>query len=193
MNVIRKELQLRSADAVCGFLAQLKANLTNLQRAAYSPGSSREVWHSVFLSFCDATEKINIMKLRPEGDVCFAGDKSNDVAENHDWKKFEKCANKTLELFHTSSGQVPLSKEMFNNFGDIQMILQDMLICKKHKLQMQQHELHCSKVYTKGPVGSKDSIEAEMKNFDKLTNDIITDIDNKTEKLLGELWDRLKN
>jgi len=190
IHAIRKELMLRGADAACGFLAQLKANLANLQLAAYSPGGSRKVWHSVFISFCDVSV-INNLKI-PVGDVRFAGDKSNDADKNYDWLVFEECAKKTLKMFDSSNGQMPLSKAMFINFIDLQMILQDMLVCKKHKLQMQKHKLYCSKEYIAGPVDSEDSVKTEMNTFDKLIGEISDDIDIKTQKLMRRMWRRLK-
>jgi len=190
IKTIRNDLKLRSADAVCGFLAQLKAQLIILQQVAYTPGGSRKIWHSVFISFCNDNiiEDINI----PEGDKHFSGFINCNNKDNHDWLIFRKCAKKILELFEVSNGQVPLSKTMYENLGDLQMLLIDMLKCKKYKIQMQQHKLKCSDKYNEGPVGSIESVNTEMENLDILINNIIREVDEKTQKLMNCLWKRLK-
>jgi len=191
VNIIRKELKLRSADAACGFLAQLKASVANLQRAAYYPGVTKCVQTSVFFSFCSENERSELGKSN-DG-VIFRGSRNGGEIDNLDWQRFEACAQTVLTLFETSNGQMPLSKKMFLSFGDIQMILRDMLICKKHKLQMQRHKLHCSQDFVPGPIGSKESVESERADFDMLLGCIIAEIDKKTEKLMEDLWERLNS
>ncbi|MCL2811247.1 MAG: hypothetical protein FWD25_05075 [Clostridia bacterium] len=196
VDAIRKELQLRGVDAACGFLARLTASLKNLQRTAYTPGGSKEskeARHSVFISFCSEKEKKALRVGSP--DACFAGDQKAlaDTDENSHWRLFEDCAQKILTLFDESCGQVPLSENMFYDFGDLYMVLQDMLTCKKHKVQMYRHKLHnYPENYERIAIGSEKMVNDERLAFDKLIEGIIDEANKRTKTLLGRLWSKLQ-
>jgi len=196
VDAIRKEFLLRGVDAAVGFLARLTASLKNLKRVSYYPGtypddpSTAKAERSVFVSFCDERERDDFIgKANPS----FSGVRKANAApeDNEDWKLFEVSATKTLELFEVSDGQLPLSKKMFDNFRDLYMLLQDMLAHKKENMQMKRHTLHCINGVPDEYIGSESSVRDEMAGFVMLINAIITEADEKTERLLGEMWKEL--
>lgn len=188
IDAIRKELQLRSLDAACGYLARMATSLKKLKRAAYCPSSTGKLHDSVFISFCSYEVKQEI--ISGTGGRYFSGDKNADENsdENANWRIFQECANNTLSMFE-EVGQFPLSEKILVNFDYIQTTLMDMLLCKMNKTQLKRHSIRDNSI--KDPIDSPESVEDEMRDFDKLIDDTIEEVNSRRKRLLRKVWNVL--
>ena len=187
------DLRLRGVDAICGFHAKLKVNLKILKKKSHidcdiSKNDCDELIEyktaaaSVFL--CLSTDKTN-RDLRTEIDkltksvVVYYGE--------NDLKKFMFYVLSTINLLKDSTGQIPLSKKMYDDLDTLSMTLLDII-------ENQERYTPLPKDYTM-PRGylldSHRDVVDKCKDFDTLIDDIIEEIDTKTERLLMPLWKRL--
>jgi len=174
MEIIN-QLRLRGLDAACGFHARLKVNLTTLKRAArkYNSGGAHPKAHeSAFLWLLKAGQLRSLLTSNP----------NHFDKQLYDYE-FIGCVKSLCNLFIDSSGQIPLSKKMSTDLDKLYLLLSDILFCNGN------HQFQFNGTYLTSDI----DIEDVHKGFDDLVEDIVKEIDKKTEQLLGKLWDSLRD
>ena len=161
---LRKELRLKGFDSICGFHAKLKSNLKTLIRycSVYAKETITfdEIHQTAFLWFAIGNNRNILLKRENpfDGDLFF---------------KFKEHAGKTIDLFNTSDGQLPLSADMLTLFETLYSSLEDIV--------------SYSEINNTNTLGLLDIPEHHNK-FILNINEIIDEIDKKTPEMLKNFW-----
>ena len=164
------EMHLRGLDAVCGFYARLKANLQTLEKCSYKGDFNKfEETKSIFAYIIGCDKSIFI---------------------DDDMVRFRESASRTITLFESSNGQVPLNKEMYKDIGDLILILNDIIFALAQNIKYTAHYQQPGE-----NILQSNNILDEHKYFMDIIGNITSDIDRCSEKMFGGfrgLWKKYK-
>ena len=192
-----KEIRLRGLDSVCGFHAQLKANLLILRASAGITGEPKKESHttkpseydfakeasqSVFMWFADdgTISQIKLTNILPM--TCY---------DNADIDEFIEQAKSTLNLFKQSSGQIPLSSKMYEYLNELFVTLLSVVNSyekKKRPMVLYPFKEGIEIEY----LDSASQVCQKAGDFNKLTYNIITETDGLTKSMLSNFWTRFE-
>jgi len=168
--IIIKELEMKGFDAICSFYAKLKSNLEQLlsrvsieKTINYSNG-----YASAFIKYCTPVERnIFIEKAIAKNKKCF---------NEENWNTFKESIKNTINIFNSSDGQIPLSKNMDKNLAVLRSSLLEIDMLNPDTCTFNSLEL----------------VRDKHENFLANIKSIIDEIDLITPKLMSEFWSKIK-